>query len=173
MRSVDEERYAGYVRLRLPALRRLAWLLCGDAHRADDVVQVAITRLYTHWHRAQAAHDLDRYVRAIVVRTFLNERRGFWARVRLVGAAERVPLPAAPAGPDVETRDLVHAALRRVPPRQRAVLVLRFLEDRSVDEVAAALRCSTGTVKSQTAHGLAALRRLLDTPRPAAAGNGA
>jgi DNA-directed RNA polymerase specialized sigma24 family protein len=94
-----------------------------------------------------------------LVRTFLNEQRAGWlARVRLV---TELPDHPAPPGPDVETSQVLRAALARVPPKQRAVLVLRFLFDLPVAEVAGALGCSPGNVKSQTAHGLAALRRQL------------
>ncbi|GAB2612935.1 SigE family RNA polymerase sigma factor [Streptomyces capparidis] len=160
----DEEEFTAYVTARLPELRRLAVLLCKDEHRADDVVQTAVTRLFVHWRRARAADDTDRYVRQILVRCFLSEQRLAWARVRLTGAPRDTPDPPAAPGPDVETRAVVHSALSRVPPRQRAVLVLRFLCDLSVAEVAATLGCSPGNVKSQTARGLAKLRALLGEP---------
>ncbi|WP_158884358.1 SigE family RNA polymerase sigma factor [Amycolatopsis anabasis] len=164
MRAGDEQAYTEYVTGRLPALRRIAYLLCGDPHRADDIVQTAITRLYVHWRKAAAADNLDAYVRAIVVRTFLNEqRRGWLSRVRLVA---ETPARTAPPGPDVEVREVLHAALARVPARQRAVLVLRFLYDQPVAEVARLLGCSAGNVKSLTSNGLAALRRQLGE-RPA------
>lgn len=159
VRATDEEQYTEYVTERLPALRRIAYLLCGDSHRADDIVQNAITRLYVHWRKARAAENIDAYVRTIVVRTFLNEQRTGWlSRVRLVS---ETPDRHAPPGPDVETTQVLHAALARVPPKQRAVLVLRFLYDLPVAEVAGILGCSTGNVKSQTAHGLTALRKQL------------
>ncbi|WP_243725466.1 SigE family RNA polymerase sigma factor [Actinomadura rubrisoli] len=161
MRSADEREYVEYVTGALPGLRRIAHLLCRDPHRADDIVQTALTRLYVHWKRARAADDLDRYVRAILMRSFLNERRLAWARVRLTGAPSDTPERAAAPGTDVETQAVLRAALERVPPRQRAVLVLRFLCDLPVAEVARTLGCSEGTVKSQTAHGLARLRDLL------------
>lgn len=164
VRRSDEHAYTEYVTARLPALRRVARLLCGDPHHADDIVQNTITRLYVHWRRAAAANDLDRYVHRMLVRAFLNERRLAWARVRLIGAPQDTPALPAPPGPDVETRDAVRIALSRVPPRQRVVLVLRFLCDLPVAEVADILGCSQGTVKSQTAQGLARLRTLLDGP---------
>ena len=150
--------YSEYVTAALPSLRRTAYLLCGDVHRADDIVQIAITRLYTSWRRARAADNLDAYVRAIVVRTFLNERRRPWSRVRLY---EQIDDLQVTNDPDVETREEVRRALRLVPQRQRAVLVLRYLLDLPVAEVAEALRCSEGTVKSQASRGLAALRTQL------------
>ncbi len=159
VRATDEQQYTEYVTARLPTLRRIAYLLCGDSHRADDIVQNAITRLYIHWTRAKAADNIDAYVRTIVVRTFLNEQRTGWlSRVRLVRETPDRPVRE---GPDVETTEVLHAALARVPPRQRAVLVLRFLYDLPVADVAKILGCSAGNVKSQTSHGLAALRKHL------------
>ncbi|WP_242613594.1 SigE family RNA polymerase sigma factor [Herbihabitans rhizosphaerae] len=166
-----DEQYSEYVSERLPTLRRTAYLLCGDSHRADDIVQAAITRLYLHWRKAQAADNLDAYVRRILVRTFLNEQRRAWiSRVRLTGRPAETPTPPAPPGPDIETQELLRAALQRVSPRQRAALVLRFLCDLPVAEVAAQLGCSEGNVKSLTANGLTALRRQLGDRHPALAG---
>jgi RNA polymerase sigma-70 factor (sigma-E family) len=165
-----EEEYVEYVTARLPALRRLGYLLCGTEDGADDLVQQTITSLYVHWTRASAATHLDAYVRRMLVRVFLDERRRPWSRVRLVDAP---PESAAPEGPSVEDRMVLRAALRRVPRRQRAVLVLRFLCDLPVPEVAALLGCSEGTVKSQTSHGLTALRRLLGDRHLASLAKGA
>jgi RNA polymerase sigma-70 factor (sigma-E family) len=165
-----EEAYTAYVTARLPALRRVAHLLCKDPHRADDIVQTTLTKLYVHWHRARTADHLDRYVHTMLVRSFLNEQRLGWARVRLSGSPQETPgLPPAPGGPDIETRAEVHTALGRIPPRQRAVLVLRFLCDLPVAEVAGILGCSEGNVKSQSARGLARLRVLLGSTAPASA----
>ncbi|MBQ0895312.1 SigE family RNA polymerase sigma factor [Micromonospora sp. U56] len=158
MRDGSEMEYVDYVTARIPALRRLAYLLAGDEHRADDLVQQTITTLYVKWRRAQAADHLDAYVRTMLVRTYVDERRLAWARVRLFRETPEPP-PFEDAG--VEERQIVRAALSRVPRRQQAVLVLRFYYDLSVDEVAGMLGCSSGTVKSQTSRGLATLRRLL------------
>jgi RNA polymerase sigma-70 factor (sigma-E family) len=160
--------YTAYVTARLPALRRIAHLLCRDPHRADDIVQATLTKLYVHWRRARAADDLDRYVHTMLVRAFLDEQRlGWFARVRLSGTPDETPnLPPARLGPDVETRTLLHTALTRVAPRQRAVLVLRFLCDLPVAEVADILGCSEGNVKSQSARGLTRLRTLLGSQHP-------
>ncbi len=132
-------------------------------------MQQTITSLYVHWRRASAATHLDAYVRQMLVRAFIDEKRRPWSRVRLNDAP---PERAGPAGPDVEDRLVLRAALQRVPRRQRAVLVLRYLCDLSVAETATALRCSEGTVKSQTSHGLNTLRRLLGVQTPAVLGNG-
>ena len=161
MHAPDERRYSDYVAAHLPRLHRLAYLLCRDPDRADDIVQNAIIKLYRHWRRASAAESLDSYVRAIVVRTFLDEQRLRWATVRLLGRPQDMPEAAAPV-PDTETGIVVHAALTRLPPRQRVALVLRFLYDLSTDDTAAAMSCSTGNVKRLTADGLTRLRGLLD-----------
>jgi RNA polymerase sigma-70 factor (sigma-E family) len=158
MRDGSEEEYVDYVTARIPALRRLAYLLAGDEHRADDLVQQTITTLYVKWRRAQAADHLDAYVRTMLVRTFVDERRLAWARVRLF---REMPEPPPFEDGGAEDRQVVRSALSRVPRRQQAVLVLRFFYDLSVDEVAGTLGCSAGTVKSQTSRGLATLRRLL------------
>ncbi|TDD62562.1 SigE family RNA polymerase sigma factor [Kribbella antibiotica] len=158
MRAQDEQQYIDYVTARLPELRRLAGSLCKDRHRADDIVQTAITKLYVHWRKAKSVDHLDAYVRTIVVRTFLNEYRRPWSRVKLTDEPiER----AAPSGREVETRLVVANALDRVPPKLRTVLVLRFLYDLPVREVAETLGCPENTVKSHTARGLAVLRRQL------------
>lgn len=159
MQADDEQRYVDYVTSRLTWLRKVAFLLCQDWTHADDVAQAAITKLYVHWHTASRAENLDGYVRRIVVHEFLGMKRTAWAsRVDLGGdpAADQ----AAPEE-DPSTRVLVRRALAEVPPRQRAALVLRYYCDLSVEETAAMLGCSTGTVKSQTSRGLQALRRAL------------
>jgi RNA polymerase sigma-70 factor (sigma-E family) len=154
-----DEDFTGYVQARLAWLRRVAYLLCQDWQQADDLVQTAITSLYVHWRRARAMESTDGYARTILVRAFLSERRGGWARrVTLAGH-----LPDAPSvGPDLGDALDVRAALAGLPPRQRATLVLRFYCDLNVDQAARVLGCSAGTVKSQTAKALASLRRELD-----------
>lgn len=168
MRSDSEADYTMYVSARLTALHRAAYLLCGgDQDRADDVVQVTITKLYRSWGRASRADNVDAYVHRMLVRTYIDEKRRLWSRVRLLPRAEDAGVTGAdePFGA-VDDRGVVVAALRMLPPRQRAVLVLRFLLDRPVEEVAEALGCSAGTVKSQSSRGLAVLRAaLLDHPK--------
>jgi RNA polymerase sigma-70 factor (sigma-E family) len=158
-----DEDFTAYVRARLAWLRRLAYLLCQDWQQADDLVQNAITTLYVHWRRARTMQSTDGYVRAILVRAFLSERRGGWARrVTLTGQLPDAPGPA----PDADDALDVRGALACLPPRQRATLVLRFYCDLNVDQSARVLGCSAGTVKSQTAKALAGLRRSLEQPGP-------
>jgi RNA polymerase sigma-70 factor (sigma-E family) len=158
-RSSYDGEFSEYFAARAHALRNTAHLLCGDWHRAEDITQLAMLRLYVAWPRLSRRDALDAYARRVVVRTFLAEnRRGRWRREQLTDAPpER---PAVAAGDSAERLLLVHA-LAAVPPKQRAVLVLRYWNDMSVDEVATALRCSAGTVKSQAARGLATLRQRL------------
>ncbi|BCY13923.1 SigE family RNA polymerase sigma factor [Actinoplanes sp. L3-i22] len=160
MRSDLEQEYVAYVAGRLSRLHRAAYLLCADPHQADDIVQATVTSLYLNWKRAVRADNLDGFVHRILVRRYLDERRRRWARVLLGG---HLPERAAPAGNDVEERDELMAALRALPKGQRAVLVLRFFSDLSIEATAEALGCSVGNVKSQSSRGLTALRAVLGT----------
>ena len=168
-RSRDAE-YCEYVAARLSSLRRLAAVLCDDWQRADDLVQVTLTKLYVHWGRARAADHPDAYARTVLVHEFIQERRSLWVkRVSLVGRVS--DSPAAVVDQDV-LLDL-RAAVAALPARQRATLVLRFYCDLNVDRCAEILGCSPGTVKSQTARALETVRRTLgpgqdtDTSEPA------
>jgi RNA polymerase sigma-70 factor (sigma-E family) len=136
---------------RVHRLRRVAYGLTGDWQRAEDLTQETFVRLYRHWWRVREV-NLDAYARRVMVNRYLDE-----ARSRRDVPVERVPdLPAA--APDTEAAHDLMAALRALPPRTRAVVVLRYLEDMSVNDVAAALGISSGTVKSLTHRGLALLR---------------
>ncbi|MGM1057735.1 SigE family RNA polymerase sigma factor [Saccharothrix sp. Mg75] len=157
--------FAEYFAARSEALRGTAYLLCGDWHRAEDLVQTTFTKLYVAWRRITRHDALDAYARQTLVRTFVSElRRGWFRRERVSG--ETADVAATPSG-SAEDRLVLLAALARVPPRQRAVLVLRYWEDLSVEETARALGCSEGTVKSQAARGLRTLRGLVN-PRQGA-----
>ena len=163
MSAEEDGEYAEYVSAALDRLRRTAFLLCGDAHRADDIVQAALVDAYLRWGKIRAVGNIDGYVHRILVRRYLDETRRGWARVLLTW---RAPDAAAPAGPSVEDAHAVQAALMRMPHGQRSVLVLRFICDMSVQDTAEALRCSAGNVKSQTSRGLDALRDLLGQDWP-------
>ncbi|WAL65938.1 SigE family RNA polymerase sigma factor [Amycolatopsis cynarae] len=155
--SWDDE-FARFFGERAHSLRATAYLLCGDWHHAEDITQAALLKLYLAWPRLDHRDALDAYARKTVLRTFLAERRRPWRRREQ--PAETLPETGTePGGP--EQRLLVLKALSAVPPKQRAVLVLRYWHDLSVDETAAELGCSTGNVKSQSARGLAALRQRL------------
>jgi RNA polymerase sigma-70 factor (sigma-E family) len=158
MHSEAEREYVEYVSARLPALRRAAYLLCRDPHRADDIVQATTTALYRKWHRARAADSIDGYVHRMLVRKHLDERRLLWAKVRLM---PRTPDEAEQPTSRIEDREELRAALSRLPHAQRTVLVLRFVCDLSVEEVAQILGCSPSNVKSHCARGLAAMRKTI------------
>jgi RNA polymerase sigma-70 factor (sigma-E family) len=158
MSSARDDEFTEYVAARLPWLGRVAYLLCQDRHRAEDLVQTAITRLYVHWRRAVAADNLDGYARTVLVRVYLSERNSAWAR--RVRVSPLLPDDTALAA-DIDAELDLRAALAMLPPRQRAAVVLRYYCDLSVDQTAAVLGCSAGTVKSQTARGLDSLRRLV------------
>jgi RNA polymerase sigma-70 factor (sigma-E family) len=151
--------FVEYFAARSGAMRRMAYLLCGDWHRAEDLVQVTFTKLYLAWGRIDRRDVLDAYARQALVRTFISEGRRGWFRREQV--ASQLPDNAVDGHGWAEDRHVLLAALAGVPPRQRAVLVLRYWEDLSVEETARLLRCSTGTVKSQAARGLQTLRGLL------------
>lgn len=154
----DRRDYAAIVRDRAPQWRRTAYLCCGDWTRADDLLQTARLRLYLSWHRIDLG-GVDAYARTVIARLAIDESRRPWRRAEsMVGPPDRPSVPV-----DVEANLDLHAALQRLPGRQRITLVLRFYGDLSVTDTAKALRVSEGTVKSQTARGLAALRAVLDT----------
>jgi RNA polymerase sigma-70 factor (sigma-E family) len=161
MSAARDDEFTDYVAARLPWLGRVAYLLCQDRHRAEDLVQAAITRLYVHWRRAAAADNLDGYMHTVLVRVYLSEQSTAWSRrVRLLPEVPDDIAGMADLDADLDLR----AALTLLAPRQRAAIVLRYYCDLSVDQTAAILGCSAGTVKSQTARGLDALRRLVISP---------
>jgi len=161
MTSDDEREFGDFVVARSRRLCEFAYLLCGDWHAAEDAVQASLTKLFLAWRRLRDREAVEPYVRKIIVRTIIDHRRlAFFRRESSWSEPpeSRVVVDATNATPD---RLAVLEALARVPPRQRAVLVLRYWEDLSIDEAAEVLGCSTGTVKSQAARGLQTLRELL------------
>ena len=160
MRADQEREYTEYVAGRLARLHRTAYMLCGDAHRADDIVQATLTALYVQWKRVSAADNIDAYVQSILVRRYLDERRLRWSRVRLGGVPPHA-VTVAGAEHGVVERDALVTALRALPKGQRAVIVLRYFDDLTVEATAEVLGCSTGNVKSQCSRGLATLRDAL------------
>jgi RNA polymerase sigma-70 factor (sigma-E family) len=149
--------YREFVAARLDTLRRTAFLLCGDWHTADDIVSTALIRLLRHWPRVSAMEQPEAYVRKMLVRAVVDERRRPWRRER----SAETPPDIVDLVVDPADRMTVIAALAELPPRRRAVLVLRYFCGLSVEETAAALGCAPGTVKSQTARALDTLRTRL------------
>ncbi len=151
-----DEEFAGFVRSRMAALRRTAFLLCGDWHKAEDLVQNALLKAFRAWARVRPGEE-DAYVRKVLVRVAIDDSRRFWHRET---AAPELP-DAATSIVDTEGSVDVRRALAALPVRQRAAVVLRYWEDLPVEEVGRLLGCAPGTVKSQCAKGLASLRRTL------------
>lgn len=163
MQDSDEKAFADYVADRRDRTRRTAFLMCGDWHRADDLTQIAFVKLYGAWERIRDRGALDAYVRQTLARSVVDESRRPWRRESVVEFLPEVPT-FADLAEQVTDRIRVQDALTKVPPGQRAVLVLRYFEGLDVAATAAALDCSEGNVKSQTARGLVALRAALTEP---------
>ncbi|MEY9930756.1 RNA polymerase sigma-70 factor (sigma-E family) [Catenulispora sp. GP43] len=138
-------------------LLRTAYLLCGDWHDAQDLAQTALTNLCYAWHQARRADSLDDYAHRILINAYLSRRRKL-GRERQTWAGID---PSVPSSDQPELRLTLLAALAELPRKGRAVLVLRFWHDLSVEATAAIIGCSTGTVKSQTSRALAKLRVVL------------
>ena len=154
-RSVD---FAEFVAARSPGLLRSAWFLTGDAGRAEDLLQTALAKAWRHWSRVSRADSPEAYVRQVIFTTFVSSWRRRWRAEVPTGS---MPDDAAPVDVAqlVVLRDAVRRALARLPRQQRAVVVLRYVEDRSVAEVASLLGCSEGTVRVQASRAMATLRR--------------
>lgn len=161
MGSRDEE-FREFMRNRASTLHQSAYLLCGDWHLAHDLVQDTLVKAYQHWSRVRQAGSPDAYVRRIL----LNEARGRWRRRERVVPVPRFPERLEPPVPDATDEIARRAGLRQallaLPLRQRATVILRYLEGMSERETAAVLGCSEGTVKSQSARALGTLKSFLD-----------
>jgi RNA polymerase sigma-70 factor (sigma-E family) len=154
---VKEQAFRDLYVARAPAMRRTAFLLCGDWQLAEDLVQVAFEKVYASWSRLR---EPEAVLRRTLVRCWVVETRRPHRRER---PFDQVPERAVV---EPERESLTHA-LASVPPRQRACLVLRFYDDLSVAETARLLGCTEGTVKSQTSRGLEALRAVVGESREA------
>jgi len=160
---VSHPGFEEFVAARGQRLLRVAWLLTGDAHLAEDLLQTVLARVWPKWHRL-ADENPEAYVRKALVHTHAS-----WWRRRWRGEVPHAELPdhAGQSDPfaDVDLEQALASAIRALPVRQRAVVVLRYFEDLSVAETAEVLGCTEGTVKSQASKALHALRGRL----PAAA----
>jgi RNA polymerase sigma-70 factor (sigma-E family) len=157
-RDEREAEYISFVAGRRDHLRRIAYAVCGDWHRADDLLQTALVKLYVAWPRVQRNGREEAYVRRIIVRANIDEHRRPWRREQSglegVDAAARDPLP-------VEDRSALFEALQQLPEMQRKVVVLRHWLGLSVAETATELGISDGTVKSHSARALERLQGVL------------
>ena len=157
----EEARFSVYVTARRDQVRRTAYLMCGDWHKADDLAQTAFVALHRRWKKIREPGATDAYLRKTLVRASIDESRRPWRRERHTDELPEPPQDGPGLAEQVATRQDLIEALRKVPPRQRAVLVLRYFEGMDVGGAAKALGCSEGNVKSQTARGLANLREVL------------
>ncbi|WP_329051852.1 SigE family RNA polymerase sigma factor [Amycolatopsis sp. NBC_01488] len=151
--------FSEYFAARVQRFRRVAFALCGDWYAAEDLVQAMFVQLYRRWRRVRP-DTVDAYARRILLNLFLTGRRK--SGHEYVTAV--LPEGESPPGRDTPLRLDVERALSGLTPRQRAMVVLRFLEDLPVTEVASLLGIAEGTVKSQTARGVEALRAALPAP---------
>ncbi len=148
--------FSEFVASRQVHLRRIAYAICGDWYRADDLLQTALTKAYVAWPRIRDDGREEAYVRRIIVRANVDEHRRPWRRER-AGLEDHDPA-AAPAGLAVEERSALFDALQALPAMQRKTVALRHWLGLSVEETAAELGIATGTVKSHSSRGLAALQ---------------
>jgi RNA polymerase sigma-70 factor (sigma-E family) len=154
--------FSDFVRARRTHLRRIAYAICGDWHRADDLVQTALVKLYVAWPRVRRDGSEEAYVRTIIVRADIDEHRRPWRRESVglpeIDRAGREELP-------VEERSALFEALQDLPLMQRKVVVLRHWLGLTVAETAQELRIGQGTVKSHSHRGLESLRGVLSEQR--------
>jgi RNA polymerase sigma-70 factor (sigma-E family) len=153
-----EAEFVEFAELAGPRLRRTAFLLCGDWHTAEDLTQTALAKVFVAWRRISHHGAAQSYATRTLVNTYLADRR----RLRPVEVVtDRLPERRAEQ-PAPESRIVVLEALATLPAKARAVVVLRYWSDQSVEQVATILGCSAGNVKSQTARALEKLRAVLD-----------
>jgi RNA polymerase sigma-70 factor (sigma-E family) len=161
MRAAEEAEFREWATARQAALRRTAYLLCGDWHRAEDLVQETLTKMYRRWPQLARRDAVESYARRVLTNSHIDERRR-----RSSHEVSIAVLPGHDGGDavdgDLDERAVLRltllAALERMPRSQRAVLVLRYWEDQTQAQTAEALGCSEGNVKSQASRGLTALR---------------
>ncbi len=155
MAGRDSE-FSDYMAARQPSLLRTAYLLTGDQHTAEDLVQTALAKLYLSWDKVERRDSLDGYVRRILV----NEHNSLWRRAwkRRERSTDDLPEKGHRDTYEDGRRDAVWDVVQTLPRRARAVVVLRYYEQLSEAEIADALGISVGTVKSQASRALAALR---------------
>jgi RNA polymerase sigma-70 factor (sigma-E family) len=166
-----EQQFTEYVAARQPALLRTAYMLTGNQHNAEDLLQTALAKTYLSWSKIREEAAIDAYVRRIMVNEYTSWWRRAWRRNEITTdeVPERGRQQQAPAR-DHEESDAMWRLLGTLPPRQRAAVVLRYYEDLSEAETAQVLGCSVGNVKSQTSRALASLRQRMGAETDAAMG---
>jgi RNA polymerase sigma-70 factor (sigma-E family) len=161
--AVDDD-FASFARERQQQLYRTAYLLCGNRERAQDLVQSTLVSLLRSWARVRDAENPGAYAKSALIHTFLAERRKLRreAEIRALVYPHDSTAGAHDPASQAELRVLILEALRTLPPKPRAMVILRYWEDLSIEETAAVMGCSTGNVKSQCSRSLEKLRARLD-----------
>ena len=154
--SADAPTFEEYAGAAWPSLYRYGYLLAGNHADAEDLAQQTLLKAYRSWSRVTAADSPTAYLRRTLTNTFLSQRRPKARRLELLTDAP--PEPGHPSVGGPEDRMTLWPHVRSLPPRQRAVIVLRYYEDLSEQEIADTLGCSTGNVKSTAHHALKSLR---------------
>ena len=158
--SRPEEEYREFVGSRAASLHRTAYLLCGDWHLASDLVQETFIHVFRHWWRVQRADNQNAYVKRILINEFKRHWRHYGG-LPVHADTDRLGSAVPDVSDEVVNRAELLRALLTLPARQRATVVLRYLEGLTERETAAVMRCSEATVKSQTARALNALEGCL------------
>ena len=161
MKAEDEQLFREFVTSEMASLRKLAYVTCGDWHTAEDAVANALIKLYPRWRKLDRP---DLYAKTMVYRAAIDETRRSWRRERSAGDA----MPEVAVGDSAGATDermRLRVALRTVPARQRAAVVLRHYLGLSLEDTAGVLNCTVGTAKSQVSRGLAKLRESLADER--------
>ena len=168
--SDRDTEFAEYMAARQPSLLRTAYLLTGDRHAAEDLVQTALAKLYLSWDKVRERELIDGYVRRILV----NENNSLWRRgwKRLEVTTEVVPDSSVTVEHDVGDKSALWEFVQSLPPKQRAVIVLRYYEELTEAETAAVLGVSVGTVKSQASRALSSMRSRVVDSRQLSRGEG-
>ncbi|BEP16146.1 SigE family RNA polymerase sigma factor [Acidothermaceae bacterium B102] len=151
-----DEEFTAYARVSASRLRDTAYLMCRDWHLADDLTQTALAKLYVAWSRVSQAEDVDAYARKVLLRSFLDHRRHRWTAEVTTAA-----VPEVPGGESPDLRLTLVDALALLRPQDRAILVLRYWEDYSVEQVASLLEIREGAVRTRSNRALAKLREVL------------
>ncbi|MEU4396202.1 SigE family RNA polymerase sigma factor [Kribbella sp. NPDC023855] len=160
-----DKAFVEFVEAATPSLRRTAYLIGGDRHRADDVVQETLYKVYLAWPKVQRAGNPFAYARRMLVNVAYDGGRRPWRREVTIAEVPEHDGHTGDFATGHAERDEVLEALRALGPRQRACIVLRYYEDLSVEQTAEILGCTEGTVRSQASRGLEALRKAIDRRR--------
>lgn len=161
--DVHDDEFSQYVSTHRPALRRFAFRLAADWYEADDLVQRTLIALHARWEGLDHRDKIAAYTHTVMVRLFISDRRSRRWSHEILHEWPPEPEPVYDAGASsFDDRLLLLSALRSLAPRQRAVVLLRYWDDRSVEETAQALGCVGSTVRSQTARAMATLRSMLE-----------